>query len=63
MKIEETQAFKQMTSIAQTIVNKSGSKKQILEAVVIVKNIGYEKWKSITNLPPMWHSIVKELAL
>lgn len=62
MKIEETKAFGQLTSIAQAIVNKSASRRQITEAVVIVKNIGFEKWKSITNLPPMWHSIVEELA-
>lgn len=61
MRIEDTKAFGQMTDIAQTIVNKSASKRQISEAVVIVKNVGYDKWKSITNLPPMWHNIVKEL--
>ncbi|MCC9043440.1 hypothetical protein LNQ81_12240 [Myroides sp. M-43] len=62
MKIEETKAFGQLTNIAQTIANKSASKKQILEAVVIVNNIGFDKWSSITNLPPLWHGIVKELA-
>ncbi|MGL4584273.1 MAG: hypothetical protein ACRCVU_14990 [Flavobacterium sp.] len=63
MKIDETKAFSELTSIAQTIANKSASRKQISEAVVIVKNIGYEKWASITNLPPLWHGIVKELAV
>lgn len=63
MKIEETKAFSQLSSIAQSIVNKSTSKKQISDAVMIVKNIGFEKWSSITDLPIMWHQIVRELAV
>lgn len=63
MTIEETKAYSQLGDISQLIVSKSASKKKILEAVTIVKTIGVEKWERITNLPIMWHNIVKELAV
>jgi hypothetical protein len=37
-------------------------KKQILEAVVIVKNIGYKKWKSEINLTSLLNGIVKRVS-
>lgn len=63
MKIEETNAYKKLNNITQLIVSKSTSRKQILESVTIAKTIGVEKWESITNLPQVWRSIVKELVV
>ncbi|WP_267740098.1 hypothetical protein [Myroides injenensis] len=63
MKIEETNAYKKLNNITQLIISKSTSRKQILESVTIAKTIGVEKWESITNLPQVWRSIVKELVV
>ncbi|SDH69450.1 hypothetical protein [Myroides phaeus] len=63
MKIEETKAYRQLGEVSQLIVSKSASKKRIQEAVTMVRTIGVEKWERITNLPILWHNIVKELAV
>ncbi|MEC4116411.1 MULTISPECIES: hypothetical protein [Myroides] len=63
MKIEETKAYRQLGEVSQLIVSKSASKKRIQEAVTMVRTIGVEKWERITNLPTLWHNIVKELAV
>lgn len=62
MKIEDTKSYRRLDKVAQLIVGKGSSKRSIKDAVSIAKNIGVEKWESITNIPNNWRDIVKELA-
>ncbi|MGE4345915.1 MAG: hypothetical protein AB7D46_00730 [Flavobacteriaceae bacterium] len=60
-KIENTQSFKKMDVIAQRILLRSHNQTKIKDAVIQVKNIGFEQWEKQTDIPVRWIPIVKEL--
>lgn len=62
-KIEDTKAFQQMSVIQQKITLMPDSRKKITDSVILLKNIGLERWEKLNNLSiNRWKNIVKELA-
>lgn len=51
-----------MDVIAQRIISRSHNQTKIKDAVIQVKNIGFEQWQKQTDIPVRWIPIVKELA-
>jgi len=63
-KIEDTKAFQQMSAIQQKITLMPDSRKKITDSVILLKNIGLERWEKLNNLSiNRWKNIVKELAV
>jgi len=64
IKIEDTKAFQQMSVIQQKITLMPDSRKKITDSVLLLKNIGLERWEKLNNLSiNRWKNIVKELAV
>lgn len=63
IKIEDTKAFQQMSVIQQKVTLMPDSRKKIADSVILLKNIGLERWEKLNNLSiNRWKNIVKELA-
>lgn len=63
MKIQNTQAFQSMDAIQQRITLMAESRKKINDSVLLLKNVGLERWEKLNNLSVnRWKNIVKELA-
>jgi len=63
MKIQDTQAFQSMDAIQQRITLMAESRKKINDSVLLLKNVGLERWEKLNNLSVnRWKNIVKELA-
>ncbi|WP_264521184.1 hypothetical protein [Flavobacterium sp. N1994] len=61
MKIEQTEAFKSMSSLSQELVLKRINRINIEDQIIIARTIGLEKWKLQTGLQERWQKIVIEI--
>lgn len=50
-----------MDPVVLKIINRHSSQVQIEAAIIQARNIGLEKWRSQTDLPNRWKSIVEEI--
>lgn len=63
MKIQDTQAFRNMDIIQQKITMMHQNRKTITDSALLLQGIGLERWEKLsTGLPDHWKNIVKELA-
>jgi hypothetical protein len=59
--IEETEAFKKLSTVLRKITLSKTNRRQIEHGVNVASNIGFEKWLGQTNFSLSNQEIVKEL--
>lgn len=59
--IMETDVFKELDGMVQTMMLKKGNVEQIRHGVAVCKNIGFDQWERQTNATPRIKLIVKEI--
>jgi hypothetical protein len=60
-RIENTEAYKSLDALQQSLINKRSVRVQIEDAYKICKNIGLAKYESQTRINKVQHDILKEL--
>lgn len=60
--IQNTEAFKKLAKFQQGLLIKRDNRKQIEDAIIQARHMGYQEWESNNNtFPPAWKGIVKEV--
>lgn len=60
--IENSIAYGQLQPFQKKLVIKRDNRKQIEDAIVQARNIGYDTWAASSPMSAFWKAIVKELA-
>lgn len=61
--IKETKAYQNAGKIQQAVIDMRDSKKKIMHSLLLLQNIGLERWEKQSGwLPFVFKEIVKELA-
>lgn len=62
-KIKETKAYQTADKIQQAVIDMRDSKKKIMHSLLLLQNIGLERWEKQSSwMPYVFKAIVKELA-
>jgi hypothetical protein len=59
--IENSKAYKQLHPFQQKLVLKRDNRKQVEDAIIIARTIGYANWAASSPMSHSWREIVKEL--
>lgn len=59
--IQNSKAYNNLEAFQKTLVIKRDNRKQIEDAIITARAIGYDKWAASSPMSTGWKAIVKEL--